>query len=307
MKRKQTQIKQPALLNNIYSHSLEVFIGGLLFIWVILINLYHPSVDLCWSDRNRNNDSVYFSLTTRILFGTSVGSMILCFTQVAFWHPPSGRSRIFTVDNLFGIFSTLVWFLMTYTICLLGKEMLEDFNCSHTKNSISGHYTFHVYYFLTIPHIYLGVKTYKDAESNNNNNTNKNITKRVTKTNLSWFAKNRESIMIATFIIYTISTSLTLSRTLLYGYHSLRQVFYGTLLAVVSNYLSVLFRPTSMRYPVLSSSIISFVLAVLIYNQITSYGPIPLLLYEKAAYALAWVGMLWFAWQKHQLGSKKRN
>jgi hypothetical protein len=280
-----SQVKK-ATAAELYQLGVEIAIIVLLALWTIYVYFLKSDIDSCWWDRNQNSKERYFSLTTNILFFTSVCTMIFCFFQLAIWNPAHDKSQkhphSFTTSNLFNIFTTLVWYLVTYAICILGKEILDDKNCSHTRNSISGHYTFHIYYFLSLPYVYLSVKAYQAIEI-------------VPTKSKGWFHSNRETILILTFAVFAISTSTTLMRTLIYGYHSIRQIFYGALLALVSHYFSIICRPYFSKYPLAASGLISFTLASLIYHSL-EYGPFPLYSYEKVAYFIAWAGMMHFAW-----------
>jgi len=287
--------------------------------WALFSYFHKASLDLCWSDRSQNHGIKHFTLITKFLFNTSVVTMLLGFLQVALWAPPSGvKSRIFNVHNLFGITFTLIWYIVTYMFCLLGKEILADTTCSHSKNSVSGHYAFHVYYFLALPYAYISVKTYEAVEDAEE--AKKLKPKERKKTNgwidfdqrtISLFGRslNRELAMIVTFVIFTISTSLTLFRTLIYGYHSVRQIFYGALLAVISHYVSMRLRPYANMFPLHIAAFITVALLVLT-SVVSSYGPVPLDFGEKLAYGASWLGMVYCSWEKYRhmrAGKKKRD
>lgn len=291
--------KPRASAAELYIYGVEIAIVVLLAVWILYAYFYEHIIDVCWADRTKNPKDIYFTLTTNILFFTSVCTMILCFIQLAIWNPEASKSKVshsFTTENLFSIFTTLVWFLVTYAVCLLGKEILDDKNCSHTKNSVSGHYTFHVYYFLTLPYVYLSIKTYQAVDF---------VPPKSSVKGAGWYFKYQEMILIITFAVFAISTSTTLIRTLLYGYHSVRQIFYGAFLAVVSHYFSVVCRPTFIQHPLKATAGLSFILAFSIYNHTSTYGPFPLYTYEKVAYGLAWAGMVRYAWALSSLSKLK--
>jgi len=301
--------KKNGISLEMYVVAVEVLIAVVALSGALFWYFRSPSLDVCWWDRSQNHSNPYFSLTSKILFNTSVLALILCFIQVAIWSPPFGEvSKGFSVDNLFGISFTFIWFIVTYLFCLIGKELLADQTCSTTKNSISGHYTFHVYYFLALPYAYLSVKTYQVVEE-----AERKVPKplppasartgwlRFDRTTISFFGftVDREKAIIFTFAVFAITTSLTLSRTLIYGFHSLRQIFYGTVLALISQYISTRLRPLGNKYPLHLAASITASLVVLTV-VVTSFSHIPLDFAEKTIYTLSWVGMVYYAWRKHQ-------
>jgi len=304
--------------HELYQYVVLLLLFSVLVIWALLHFFSDATfLDVCWWDRSLNESTKNFSLITKVLFNTSTFCMLLFFLQVAAWRPPFGtNTKLFTINNLFGITFTLIWYVVTYLICLCGKEILADYRCGARSNSISGHYTFHVYYFLALPYAYLSVVTYEVVEAKKDDKTKKIRLPR--KNPSAWFSHNEKNFYIfgiavsrilaltLTFAVFAITATLTLTRTLLYGYHSVRQILYGVILGIVSNYTAFLLRRhVGASQPLYLAGATTGAL-LLLSLIVLSYGPIPLEPGEKFAYGAAWLGMLYCSWEKHRHITRKK-
>lgn len=112
---------------------------------------------------------------------------------------------------------TALWFHSTYILLAALKAPLDDFNCSGRHplypNGISGHYCYFVFVSLTVPLL---------------------IQARL-RSNPSQSRKPVVAVAIAFLIIYAVSATATLYRTLIHGYHSPRQILLGTALGMGSH------------------------------------------------------------------------
>lgn len=127
----------------------------------------------------------------------------------------------------FILFSYL-WYLHAYFLCNTLKQLLADYACNTHSNSVSGHYLFFIYTTFTLLHIHLHQLGLLRAPLHS----------------LSTWKKllygSRENIAFAVFyVVFLINASLIMYDTYIGGYHTLRQILYGTALAFLTQYVLV--------------------------------------------------------------------
>jgi len=209
---------------------------------LLLQDEFITDVDVCFADPSSNS---YQKLVSNGIFYVSILALMFCFSQVALWPPsnPQEDGTIINWNHAFYLTFSLLWFSATHCLVRLLKMSLGDSLCSRRQknNSISGHFNFHLFYFLIL--FYLGgmllkseTRKKKNDDNNNNNNNNNNTTTTTTTTtttpnaNLSWRLKQ----FWISFGVFTVSSSITLTRTFFGGYHTARQIVYGSILGIVS-------------------------------------------------------------------------
>lgn len=132
--------------------------------------------------------------------------------------------------SLFLVSFVSLWFHLTYWLLLLLKGLLDDTTCSFGRflgqpNSISGHYCYFTYCFLSLTTIFRVKHTYWKARN----------TTRSWRSTLTQVADNHLSKLL--FYTFIIGGVVTVYRTFFHGYHSLRQILYGISLGCFSHAL----------------------------------------------------------------------
>eukprot|EP00762_Andalucia_godoyi_P001341 ANDGO_04832.mRNA.1 hypothetical protein ACA1_097760 len=126
--------------------------------------------------------------------------------------------------------ATVVWYESSYNVLYTAKYLLGDYNCADGPNSISGHYN--LYIFLCVSLFYLTVKNRRNAR------LIANYVNRKLLTHISLF-KLTISAFIAVLICTTFLFLAVFSsyRTWVFGFHTIRQICYGSLFAVINLFI----------------------------------------------------------------------
>lgn len=117
-------------------------------------------------------------------------------------------SKEFKVNfhHIFLVLFSIGWYYTTLMVVILLKYFLEDRNCSKHPNSVSGHFNIVVFSFLTLVHLKF------------HNQLNPKL----------------KLLYFLSFIVSLISSIIMLIYTYFHGYHSIRQIIYGTSTAIIS-------------------------------------------------------------------------
>jgi len=207
----------------------------LLFMFLLLFLLLGSFADIfenfdsCSLDRNspafteQNKgfwDSKQFSFW---LFLFTQCNLYLIFIQVILKTvtvPISGENRSYINWELtFTIVYTIIWYVVSYFICIILKHALGDFSCHKHPNSVSGHVNYHVFYALSALYIILH-SSY------------------IPKKSLFHSFKKNGWILLS-YGLFLVSSFATLWRTWSHGYHTPRQMLYGGLLGILSHFLLI--------------------------------------------------------------------
>lgn len=210
--------------------------------------------------------SAVFNLTQFLL--------ICIFLQLIFWK--SKRTSTNNSDNslkinwaaTYACGITIFWYGSTYLLCYALKIILGDSTCHEHPNSVSGHYCFHVFYILST--LFLIVQLERDPQALRHYS------------GLLWqdfnSVRSESKLLIMTYVVFVCCSLFTLSRTWIFGYHSLRQILYGVILALLSNLgLSYIFSPKVFKYSIwiaLAYGILSFSIYPLYLSRITTEFPL---------------------------------
>ncbi|PRP77834.1 rap guanine nucleotide exchange factor 1-like [Planoprotostelium fungivorum] len=176
--------------------------------------------------------------TSSIIFGSTQLCVLLYFICISIYQPEVTRDILYKEekvkirvnwDSQFVVSYTIVWYICTYCLCYSFKEILGDYKCSRHANSVSGHYCYHIFYMLSVA--YLTVRLERNPQVLSGYYQSHG---RI----LSMFSRSMRPShrMISLFLTVIYACSLfTLSQTYLFGYHTPKQIFYGSLLAVLSH------------------------------------------------------------------------
>jgi len=124
----------------------------------------------------------------------------------------------------------MIWYSCTYSICFALKYILQDTRCYGLPNSVSGHYTFHVFYILST--LYLIVRTKRKSQQFQNYLSLAFLLRIIYQRNK---LKLGTRVLVFLLVLLIVSSTFTLFRTLALGYHTPRQIYYGILLSVLSH------------------------------------------------------------------------
>jgi len=180
-------------------------------------------------------------MISSIIFGWTQIAILILFLLMSVISPSSqasiGKKSNYTFqinwDSVFVVSYTVVWYICTYCLCYAFKQILDDRLCSGHPNSVSGHYCYHLFYLLSIS--YLTVRMERNPQVTYTHVQNH---RRI----FDFFSKtvrpSTKVISVFVFMIFACSF-FTLSQTYLFGYHTLRQIFYGCILAIASHTLLI--------------------------------------------------------------------
>jgi hypothetical protein len=149
-----------------------------------------------------------------VLFRLALASILLCFIAIYVKHV----SR----EGLFMIGYTISWYHVSWGFVIYLKNYLADLQCNVHPNSVSGHYHLFIFVLLTAPfmHHYLNHHHY-DAKK-----ANKPLSPRY-------------KLFYASYVLLFVLSLACMLETYMDGYHSVRQILYGSILGIVSHYLYI--------------------------------------------------------------------
>ncbi|EME27875.1 uncharacterized protein Gasu_45400 [Galdieria sulphuraria] len=194
---------------------------------LLLVSSYGDWLDLCVVDRAVEKlppvNSFVIPIRDSLLHNFTVATLWMLLVLFIFTSPKKGAA-IFLVSFV------SLWFHLTYWFLLLVKGWLDDATCSFGRfigqpNSISGHYCYFTFCFLSLTSLFQVKQLYwRDSRRG-----------KQLKATLLWILENYISkLFLYTFIIGSI---VTVYRTFFHGYHSLRQILYGLGLGCLSHAL----------------------------------------------------------------------
>jgi len=268
------------------------------------IYMKSTSFDTCAMDYSSFRKDTQFQTVSGILFYSTVAMVFFFLLQLSVWKRASWTA---TFDGLFSIAFTILWFIMTFLICTIGKFILSDHNCAQHPNSISGHYAFHVYYMLALPHLYMTLE-HSVENAVEANNEKRHLNKKKVKEETKTLRITKYSLLLGTYVVLVLTSFGTLTRTWMFGFHTLRQISYGTMLAIVSHYIAVLLQTSAIRTktgPLVITSIVTFGL-LLFGLVVTRYSPLPLSKAELLLSNIMWVIIASYSWSKYSSKEKRQ-
>eukprot|EP00871_Galdieria_phlegrea_P000643 jgi/Galph1/157/GphlegSOOS_G5000.1 len=290
------------------SRGIYLSVGILLLLRIILLSPWKDLLDVCVVDRAVDSlppvntfllplrDTVLHNLTVLLLW------LLLGVFVITFPHKTAG---------IFLVSFTSIWFHLTYWFLVLLKGWLDDASCSFGRflgqpNSISGHYCYFMFCFL-------GLNTLSRIRQQFDE---KIVTTKTVK--VSFFAKVQPLLANYLYYAFVIGAVTTVYRTLLHGYHSLRQVLYGVFLGVSSHAVmetvvfDLLMKPRGTCYVLW----ILFVLSPLLLFFSTLFWPFPVFGYpigttQVLGHGLNWFVLLvtrkaWIQYVRHYHSTEKR-
>jgi hypothetical protein len=126
--------------------------------------------------------------------------------------------------EVYRILYLYLFYLASYFFCNALKSLLRDFSCSDHGNSVSGHYLFHLYAQWSVLWLHLSQKRLDHASL-----LRWSVWRRLL---LSRRLHALDYLFLSCYTAYVWTCTSILSETYLFGFHSPRQILYGTLLAV---------------------------------------------------------------------------
>jgi len=202
--------------------------------------------DTCYVDRFADPNSWSWrtqrfvsSIVTK-LSGVSLAFFLFCLT---FWS----NSKAETAKYYFPMFHmnwnaffactyTILWYANTYCLIDALKDVVGDMTCGSGRsgaNSISGHFSFYVFYFITLAHLGLSLISFEPPEASGSKSY---LSKNSILSPNSIF-EFKLFLLSGSFLLFCVSGVYTLLQTWTWGYHSLRQVYYGMFVGILSHIL----------------------------------------------------------------------
>eukprot|EP01117_Protostelium_nocturnum_P016241 TRINITY_DN6384_c0_g1_i1.p1 TRINITY_DN6384_c0_g1~~TRINITY_DN6384_c0_g1_i1.p1 ORF type:complete len:308 (-),score=41.18 TRINITY_DN6384_c0_g1_i1:4-927(-) len=172
-----------------------------------------------------------------LLFECTQLSVLILFLFQSFWPSKNELKNSSTSINWGSIFVSsyaIVWYICTYCFCYSFAFLLQDWRCNRRANSVSGHFCYHIFYLLTVS--YLTVRLASDPQNFSRYLWSDREGKLVI-----FSKRTRISTKITIlFLVFIFGSSIfTISQTYLFGYHTARQIIYGSLLAVFSHFILI--------------------------------------------------------------------
>lgn len=164
--------------------------------------------------------------TQKLLFKTATILILLCFGIT--WYNEHCRTvnrngnSLIKNNSLYLLVYMASWYHVSWGFVVFLKRYLNDVTCNIHENSVSGHYHFFVFSILTIPFVFFFMKhqVYSIRENEQG-------------------LRIREISFYVLYALLFIISMFSMLETYQNGYHSLRQILYGTILAVVSHFLFI--------------------------------------------------------------------
>lgn len=175
--------------------------------------------------------------TRNLLFKAATLFLILSYVSLVLFHLSSPKRAIFL--TLF----TVSWYHISWGFLLFFKQYLNDVTCNIHPNSVSGHYHYFVFSMLTLPFLFtfLSHEQQKDSLMNGKKKSRSGSSTSGSSggivVTIDKFCLRREMAFFTIYGILFLLSILCMIETYSDGYHSLRQIIYGSTLAVVSHVL----------------------------------------------------------------------
>lgn len=136
----------------------------------------------------------------------------------------------------------LVWYYVSYALCISLKHYFDDIACSSHPNSVSGHFNFYLFASLTLTHLLvLALDTSaihppvsSSSASSASQKRHSSISQAIASFYSHSFYRKHFLLYCITCICFFITAAIQLYRTYFYGFHSLRQIIYGSTLGLLS-------------------------------------------------------------------------
>jgi len=217
---------------------LSAAVLALIIQWTCLAaysNSTFGQIDRCYYDRYNDTQHQRPGLLPKFLFW----STIICFVLLsvrAHLNPPAEDLKKKKDDSLddhylqdlvFYLGTGTTFYSVTYCLSKVIEYFLDDTICSRHLNGISGHYLFHLYFVFLFFYLRGFFHHFSTLAT-----TNLTFSK-VLNTFLEDVAY---VILLGAAAFFSL---ITLSWTLLGGFHSPRQILYGILLSLLSHYVFV--------------------------------------------------------------------
>lgn len=221
-----------------------------------ITNLYNS----CFMDRNDVNFVHVYHLGFNVLILAKM-LIALLFILVSYLNP-----KIAIMQSIFMV----IWYSLSNLFVQYFKIWLEDTTCGKGKpNSISGHYSFFVFYILTFPFLF---NTFPILFNSRKRTFTFEAMKNFIK-ELRFF----ESLISILYIIFNIIAIFVVFETWKYGYHSHNQILNGILVGLASHSICSIILNTHLNNPsskILIFSIVIKIIAYVLLNLILGYIPV---------------------------------
>ncbi|EFA83648.1 hypothetical protein PPL_02714 [Heterostelium album PN500] len=241
------------------------FLLLILFIITVISNLF-ANIDYCYRERVYNKSWTRHSYLFLSLFCIIISAVLLVIWKP--FKPLNIKDKKYT-RSIFYIGYTFLWYGATYCLCFIGKKLLNDNLCNDRKqNSVSGHFLFHTFFLLAIPYWFFAIGRFSYKDSVRTTSTQRNELQLV-KNNLVIF-------MVIAYIGYIGASFVNLETTWSHGFHTIRQILYGTLLALISfhillNSTAYVGTRTERSLTILMNILIAFWVAVISLNYVLGF------------------------------------
>jgi hypothetical protein len=197
---------------------------------------YFNHFDDCVVDRfGRDTSGVLWQMhrwTSPHIFRGAVGALFVFFFCLIFLSDNKSEIRDFYKpqfqihwNHLFGVLYTALWYGSTYALLTASKHILADTTCGGDRiNSISGHYGFFIFYIVTQPYLALLLLPLGNSTLNL-----KSILHPRSPLSL------KLAVLSISYCIFFAAAVFTLLGTWRWGYHSPRQIVYGSIFGLLSH------------------------------------------------------------------------
>lgn len=190
--------------------------------------------ELAEEEQQQRTTFIHRPKTRKLLFKGATLFLILSYVSLIVFHLKSSSRAIYL--TLF----TVSWYHISWGFLLFLKQYLNDSRCNIHPNSISGHFHYFVFSMLTLPFLFTFLSHEQQKElvvhgaHSQHGTTSNGIVRTVDR-----FCQHRELVFYGIYGILFLLSVLCMNETYSDGYHSLRQIIYGSALAIVSHVLFI--------------------------------------------------------------------
>ncbi|KAJ3446017.1 hypothetical protein M0812_08552 [Anaeramoeba flamelloides] len=265
-------------------YSFFILIGSCFSISYLAKNDF-PFLDRCNQDRFTATHNPFLpELSGKLVFMTAITMAIFFVLQIMLLKPKKEIKRFeYVKSSVFVFLIVYLNFTISYSILLILKDLLGDETCNKKPNSISGHLHFFVYWIFALP-LFFWHSSKQSLTDHIEDQEDKKASSLETKGLCSTILANqgyKKALLISTYFFLIVSSVVSCAKTYYGGYHSPRQMIYGSILAFISQSICVVITNFQIKGLLLIGTFCySFLLFIIMYLSriIPRYTKIDLLI-----------------------------
>ncbi|KAJ6244463.1 hypothetical protein M0813_02428 [Anaeramoeba flamelloides] len=218
-------------------YSFFILVGSCFSVSYLVKNDF-PFLDTCHQDRFTATHNPFLpELSSRLVFMTAVTMAISFVLQIMLLKPKKEIKRFeYVKSTVFQFLIVYLNFTISYSILLILKDLLGDETCNKKPNSISGHLHFFVYWIFALPLFFWRSSKHILIDHIEEEEVKKESFVQPKGLNSMIFANpgSQKGLLISTYLFLIVSSAVSCAKTYYGGYHSPRQMIYGSILALIS-------------------------------------------------------------------------